>query len=169
MRKLACLLVAATMVLVGCDDDDNIDGGIGGGIGDINALVEEANDQDGNFVEFTANITGIGAYSSLSGVGRVLLDQPGVFDSTIEMRSDTPGAVRPWHVHFGTCASGGDIVGPPESYRPLTIGADGTAAVSAQVVSAFDLAADYHINVHVSPADLTVIACGDLFLASGQL
>jgi len=172
MRKLACLLVTATMILVGCDDfdddddfddlDDDVDEA-------IEALVEEANDSDGRFVEFTANITGIGAYSTVSGVGRVLLDAPGVFDADIAIRSDVPSAVRPWHVHFGACGSGGAIVGPAEAYRALTIANDGTAEVGAQVFASYNLEADYHVNVHVSPADLTVIACGDLLLNSTEL
>lgn len=168
MRKLACLLVTATMILVGCDDlDDDFDDDFDDDIDEsVEALVEEANDSDGRFVEYTANITGFGAYSTVSGVGRVLLDAPGVFDAEIEIRSDVPSAVRPWHVHFGTCGSGGAIVGPAEAYRTLTIASDGTAEVSAQVFAAYDLGADYHVNVHISPADLTVIACGDLLLTS---
>ena len=165
MKNLAFLLVAATS-LAGCDDDDfdddiDVDDDVEEGVEDI---VDEANDSDGTFVVFTANITGVGAYAPISGVGRVLLDVPGVFTADIDVRNDTPGAVRPWHVHFGNCASGGGIVGPPTSYRPLMISANGTDSVGAQVTASFDLAAPYHVNVHVSPADMTVIACGDLQL-----
>ena len=163
MKNLAFLLLAATS-LAGCDDDDDnfdVDDDVDEGIEDV---VDEANDGDGNFVVFTATITGVDTYAAISGVGRVLLDVPSMFTAEIDIRNDTPGAVRPWHVHFGNCASGGDIVGPPASYRPLTISANGTDAVGAQVTAPFDLAAPYHVNVHVSPTDMTVIACGDLRL-----
>lgn len=173
MRALAYLLITATMILAGCDDDffdDDFDDDIDESVDeDVEDIVDEANDEDGEFVEFTAIITGFGQYSNLSGVSRVLLDVPDVFDAEILIRSDVPGLVRPWHVHFGNCASGGAIVGPPEAYRALTVGGDGTAVVAAQIASPFNLAGEYHVNVHFSPTDQTVIACGDLIFTSPEV
>lgn len=73
------------------------------------------------------------------------------------------GAQHPWHVHFGTCATGGGIVGAPSAYPVLQPGANGNATATATVAVGLDPDADYHINIHRSPADLgTIVSCGDL-------
>lgn len=156
MNKLGTVLIAATVLAIGCDDDDDITDETPGGGSD------DGTGGGGTAVELTATILGTGQYSFVSGLGRVLLEVDS-FGAEIQIRGDLPGAIRPWHVHFGTCGSGGAIVGPPESYRPLTIDNDGGDAVSAQVIATLDPAGSYHINVHLSPTDLpTIIACGDL-------
>ena len=72
------------------------------------------------------------------------------------------GARHPWHVHSGTCASGGPIVGAASAYPLLGVGTDGGATASASVDVALDESQSYHVNVHRSPTDMSVIACGDL-------
>ncbi len=70
---------------------------------------------------------------------------------------------HPWHIHAGTCASGGDIVGPAADYPPLTADANGAATSTATINVAPPTSGDYHVNVHLSPSDLgTIVACGDL-------
>lgn len=69
----------------------------------------------------------------------------------------------PWHVHSGTCQTGGPIVGSATAYPPLTVGADGAAHVEAGIPVETPTSGDYHVNVHRSPEDLaTIVACGDL-------
>lgn len=69
----------------------------------------------------------------------------------------------PWHVHSGTCDSGGPIVGPADAYPPLTVGADGMAQVEARIPIETPASGEYHVNIHRSPTDLaTIVACGDL-------
>lgn len=73
------------------------------------------------------------------------------------------GARHPWHVHSGTCASGGPIMGDPQAYPVLMVGANGGASASADLAVGLDDDANYHVNVHRSPSDLgTIVACGDL-------
>ena len=155
MKKLALLLIATSAILVGCIDDDD----------DVVIVEEPPGDEvppPPPVIELTANITGFGPYIYLSGVGRVLIDSPDSFTAEIDIRNDIPGAVRPWHVHFGTCP-GGVIVGPPDLYRPLMITGNGTDAVTTVVPLPLDLDFAYSINMHVSLSDPTIIACGELF------
>lgn len=73
------------------------------------------------------------------------------------------GARHPWHVHSGSCGSGGPIVGDPSAYPVLNVGADGNASASANLAVGLNDDADYHVNVHRSPSDPgTIVACGDL-------
>jgi hypothetical protein len=90
------------------------------------------------------------------------------FTAATQIAGDVPGAVRPWHVHFGSCATGGDVVGPAGSYTPMTVAADGTAQSTATVEFMLDASAPYHVNVHESQSAIaTLIACGDLERTAG--
>jgi hypothetical protein len=85
--------------------------------------------------------------------------------TTVEVRFEggEPGARHPWHVHHGTCAERGGIVGEPASYPPLTVGQDGSAVETAIVDVELQPGQPFHINVHRSAAEMgTIIACGDL-------
>lgn len=93
------------------------------------------------------------------------------FDDTTEFTTgaviamDEPGAVRPWHVHHNTCDEGGGIVGSDADYPRLVVDESGTAGVVTTVPTVLDPEADYHVNVHLSEAEMeTVIACADLRL-----
>lgn len=86
----------------------------------------------------------------------------GTSSARIEISGATPGARHPWHVHTGTCATGGPIVGEANDYPILEIAVDGTDDATAAVGAGMSDEGRYHVNVHRSPADLTVISCGDL-------
>lgn len=81
----------------------------------------------------------------------------------LQITGGTPNASHPWHIHTGTCSSGGAIVGAPAGYTALGTGSDGTASISATLATPIG-GGGYHVNVHSSPSDLTVVACGDLVL-----
>jgi Cu-Zn family superoxide dismutase len=148
MHRISAALIAAgaATFLLGCSDDDD--------------------DEDLSFDQRTevATVGGNPGWENLSGESRVVWT-PGFsqFLASIELDGDVPGALRPWHVHFGTCSTGGDIVGPPGDYPALAIGGDGSASASATIAFELDVNAAYHVNVHLSPAAMaTLIACGDL-------
>jgi hypothetical protein len=84
--------------------------------------------------------------------------------STIVLTGLPAGGPYPWHVHDGTCETGGPVVGEATAYPPLMVGADGRAEASARLLGLkLNEAKKYHVNVHRSPTDLpTIIACGDL-------
>lgn len=70
---------------------------------------------------------------------------------------------HPWHVHGGTCGSGGAIIGNPGAYPPLQVGAGGSATAAATIAAALEPGDEYYVNVHASPEDLgTIVACAQL-------
>ncbi len=76
---------------------------------------------------------------------------------------DQPGSTRPWHVHKGTCADDEGVVGPADSYTPLTIGQDGRGTAKATLTQPLPATGSYFVAVHASASDMkTVIACGPL-------
>lgn len=83
--------------------------------------------------------------------------------ANISISGAVAGASHPWHVHLGTCANSGAIVGSAGSYPVLVAGTDGKASANATISAALSEGSAYSVNVHRSPNDLaTIIACGDL-------
>jgi len=41
------------------------------------------------------------------------------FTASVEIRNDLASSARPWHVHYGTCASGGGIVATTQPITPV--------------------------------------------------
>lgn len=112
--------------------------------------------------DWAGDLKGMGRWSNVTGVARARVIG-GESTINVTIRGATPGAVHPWHLHDGSCASGGGIVGPAYAYTPLTIGADGTANGSAKVTGTLSEAKPYHVNVHASASELsTIVACGDI-------
>jgi hypothetical protein len=82
---------------------------------------------------------------------------------TINITGAQSGARHPWHVHRGTCANSGSIVGGADEYPVLEPGSAGTATASANIEVALSEDSQYSVNVHRSPTELgAIIACGDL-------
>jgi hypothetical protein len=81
----------------------------------------------------------------------------------ISISGATPGALHPWHVHAGTCANSGGIIGSAGSYPILTVGSDGRASANATISAALSEGSAYSVNVHRSSSDMgTIISCGEL-------
>jgi superoxide dismutase, Cu-Zn family len=118
-------------------------------------------------LEWQGTVEGLAGWEQLSGEAAFRWTEGQQhFTAGMALSGDEPGAVRPWHVHFNTCAQGGGIVGGDASYPRLAIQADGTAAVTTEVPFVPSPAVAYHVNVHLSEAQMDVIiACGDLPLA----
>jgi hypothetical protein len=105
--------------------------------------------------------------TSISGSATVT-PAPGGSTANINIRDAVAGAVHPWHVHVGTCATGGGIAGPASAYSPLNVTSGGNANSSAQLPMTLDPTQSYHVNVHNSPSDMgTIVACGDLHAVRG--
>ena len=105
----------------------------------------------------SSGVTGTASGRSVGFVGGA-----GTATASVEIRGAAPGARHPWHVHSGTCATGGPIVGEANDYPVLEIEADGTDEATAAIEAGMNDETRYHVNVHRSAADLTVISCGDL-------
>jgi hypothetical protein len=88
---------------------------------------------------------------------------PGQTAVAINMAGATAGGTHPWHIHRGTCATGGGIVGDANAYPALRPGAGGGATATAHIAVQLVPGEDYHVNVHRSPDALNeILACGNL-------
>jgi len=91
----------------------------------------------------------------------------GTMTAEITINGAAQNVSHPWHVHVGTCATGGDIAGPAGDYPPLNVDGSGNASVTTTVNIASPTSGDYHVNVHLSPAAMgTIVSCGDLKLSA---
>ena len=78
---------------------------------------------------------------------------------------DVAGAVRPWHVHVGSCAKGGPVLGSSSAYPALRVDGKGAAEGKATLRLALPDSGSYYVNIHESAAAMSkVVACGDLLL-----
>lgn len=88
---------------------------------------------------------------------------PGQTAVSINMAGGEAGGTHPWHIHRGTCETGGGIVGDPAAYPPLQPTSAGGATASAYLQVQLVPDEDYHVNVHRSPQLLNqIVACGNL-------
>lgn len=84
-------------------------------------------------------------------------------DVVVTIDGDTPGATRPWHVHAGSCAKAGPVLGGARAYPPMTIDRSGHGTASATIAMALSDTGSYYVNLHDAAAAMGVIvACGDL-------
>jgi Cu-Zn family superoxide dismutase len=165
MYKLGFYLIGATALFAAACDDDDVDD-----IDDIDDIRDEDPfDTDElppapTFVEWGANLTPTDPTCQLAGSASVTSTTgSGFLDASISISNDHPGALRPWHVHVGSCGQGGAIVGLDSEYPRLAIGADGVGAATVRVAADLDPNLAYSVNVHESDALLnTIIACGNL-------
>ncbi len=82
---------------------------------------------------------------------------------SVSVEGDTPGATRPWHVHAGSCAKSGGVVGGARPYTPMVIDMQGRGSAKATVPVLLADTATYYVNVHDAAAAMGIIvACGDL-------
>jgi hypothetical protein len=101
--------------------------------------------------------------SNITGSATVTPASTSAMTATVNISGATAGDVHPWHVHNGTCATGGGVVGPGSAYTPLTVAAGGSASSTASIPAVLDATQKYHVNIHKSPTDMgTIVACGDL-------
>jgi hypothetical protein len=165
MNKIAVSIFLATIVMsVACDDDNNdnlviIDT-------DNDGIADDLEQPPPGVIQWNATLTTTDPDSVVTGSSVVRQVEGALsFSATILIRTDVPDAVRPWHVHFGTCATGGDIVGADADYARLTINSDGAALSTARVGVPLDPTLPYHVNVHFSDAEFDrIVACGDYVL-----
>jgi len=149
MSRLTTILAGAALV-VGCGGGSN-DGGI-----------------IASTTDWHADISGIGQFASIRGTSDIVLASDGQsFSATTEIMNGVAGNIYPWHVHFGTCAATGAIVGATV-YPELVVDSDGRAIASVTVAAPLDAATPYSVNLHLSPDNIaTIIACGDLVFQGG--
>ena len=78
---------------------------------------------------------------------------------------DAAGAVRPWHIHEGSCAKAGPVLGAASAYAALRVDAKGAAEGKATLRLARPESGSFYVNIHESAAAMNkIVACGDLLL-----
>jgi superoxide dismutase, Cu-Zn family len=76
---------------------------------------------------------------------------------------DTPGAVRPWHLHAGICGHDAPIVGPEKSYARIRINARGNGVAVIELPIPFPENGELFVNVHESVHAMEhIVTCGQL-------
>lgn len=89
----------------------------------------------------------------------------GTIQIAVNYKDDVAGAVRPWHVHVGSCEKGGPVFADAKAYTPLTVKSDGTAASKSTQKIALPESGSYYVNIHESASNMgKIVACGDLML-----
>ncbi|HEX2094241.1 MAG TPA: hypothetical protein VHG28_17690 [Longimicrobiaceae bacterium] len=100
--------------------------------------------------------------SGITGTSRVTVREDHTI-ATLSISGGRSGGVHPWHIHEGTCATGGPVVGPASAYPPLNVASNGQASAEAHLMLQLNEAQSYHINVHASPTEMgNIVACGAL-------
>jgi hypothetical protein len=101
--------------------------------------------------------------STVSGTVTVRPVSDAQTQATLTLAGASAGAVHPWHIHTGSCAQSGGIVGPPTAYTAVAVGADGTGTVVVTLPFATPTSGVYSVNVHASPSEMgTIVSCADL-------
>lgn len=116
--------------------------------------------------DWSATINPLGG-STMTGTATARPHEGDSLTVAIQIRGARRGDSNPWHVHAGGCDSSGAIIGEPSRYVPMNIGPDQTGQATAVVRAALTVGVPYSVNVHRSPSDQTVVACGNLRPVAG--
>jgi hypothetical protein len=101
--------------------------------------------------------------TSVSGTAMLMAGAGGQTAATITLTGAPASGTHPWHVHSGTCAEKGPIVGPPAAYTPIAVDANGAAKLEATLPFATPTSGSYSVNVHMSPTQMgMIVGCADL-------
>ena len=111
-------------------------------------------------MDYVVTLTGKDG-AAVHGSGTIKADK--TTEVEIKLMGDVAGAVRPWHIHVGSCAAAGGVFGGGRSYTPITIDAKGEGAGKASLTAVLPDTGSYYVNIHESSANMgKIVACGDL-------
>lgn len=117
---------------------------------------------------WSGDVQSVGAEGH-QGFATVTLMPDGEMRANLTLRGGAAGGRHPWHIHAGQCPSGdqdagpiGPEVGDPGSYPLLEPDEAGSASATATMAVALEPDAEYHVDIHQSEDDPTVVGCGDL-------
>ncbi len=81
----------------------------------------------------------------------------------VVISGDTPGALRPWHLHRGHLGDSSPIVGPEQSYARIRINARGNGVAVIDLPIPFPDTGDLFVSVHESLKAMgTIVTCAQL-------
>lgn len=101
------------------------------------------------------------AYPEVGGQAAVVSEPSGTRISILLTGGDA-GAEHAWGLRQGTCAEPGAQIGPASDYGELVVGLSGSAEGDAHLGSQLSPGQSYYVDVQVSAADDSRVACGDL-------
>jgi superoxide dismutase, Cu-Zn family len=111
-------------------------------------------------MDYTVTLTGKGG-AAVHGSGTVKVDK--TTEIELKLMGDVAGAVRPWHIHVGSCEKAGGVFGGARSYTPITIDAKGEGTSKVSLTAVLPDTGSYYVNIHESSANMgNIVACGDL-------
>lgn len=98
--------------------------------------------------------------------GSVVLE-PGRLPNHTRVRvvisGDTPGAVRPWHIHAGVCGEEAPIIGPQQPHDRIKINRRGNGVAVIDLPIPFPESGALFVNVLESVNALNhIVTCGQL-------
>ena len=83
----------------------------------------------------------------------------------VSYTGDASNVTRSWHVHRGSCAKAGRMLGVVTAYPLLRVNATGAVKAKATLRVALPDTGSFHLDIHESSgATGTVVACGELLL-----
>jgi hypothetical protein len=116
-------------------------------------------------VAWDGMVLGVGGSKIRGDVEMVTGKVSGTTAIEVTYARDAAGAIRPWHVHVGSCAKGGPVLGAASAYPVLRVDRKGAAEGKATLRLALPDSGNYYVNIHESAAAMSkVVACGDLLL-----
>ena len=116
-------------------------------------------------VAWDGMVLGVGGSKIRGEVEMVAGKTPGTTAVEVSVARDAAGAIRPWHVHVGSCAKGGPMLGAASAYPALRVNGKGAAEGEATLRLALPDSGSYYVNVHESASAMSnIVACGDLLL-----
>jgi hypothetical protein len=75
----------------------------------------------------------------------------------------TSGSSHAWHIHLGSCGNDRGIIGSPELYPAVTVGADGRGDAMATLPFSTPREGEFYADVHeTGRAASRQVACGPL-------
>jgi hypothetical protein len=90
-------------------------------------------------------------------------------DSTmmlVKIKNGTAATTYAWHMHNGTCAAGGDVVGVATAYPQITTDSAGEGRSETSLAVAPPATGSFSVHVHAPSTDSKqvgqTVACGDL-------
>lgn len=118
-------------------------------------------------IEYSVTVAGISG-SKIRGTGLITPSEnqsEAKTAVTLKFERDVAGAERPWHVHHGTCAKAGTILGGAKIYPSIKVDAKGTGIAKLSLPIVFPDTGVFYLSIHESAANMSkVVACGDLML-----
>jgi len=85
---------------------------------------------------------------------------------SVMIMGDVGGSTRPWHIHMGSCAKGGGVLGGRQSYTPITVDGSGHGMSKAILAMVTPDTGSYYVNIHDSAGNMgKTVGCGDLTMS----